>query len=119
MASTRNEKCEVSNTILPFFFKFNHNLDDESPLVIPPKFLTLLSSKASLSGNKVASNSKSKNNNPIGQLVCSGGLPTFIPPIAPNLYEIQVLANGNDKPLLKKSNKNYDASCKCKDIWAT
>jgi hypothetical protein len=53
------------------------------------------------------------------QLVCLGGLPTFLPLVAPNLYEIQVLADKEDEQLLKKSKKNYDVFHKCRNIWAT
>ncbi len=73
--------------------------------MISPKYLVTLSSKASLSGTKVTSNFKSKHNNPDVQLVCPGGLLTFIPPITPSLSKIQVLANEEDKPLSKKFRK--------------
>jgi hypothetical protein len=43
----------------------------------------------------------------------------FIPSTAPNLFEIQVLANEKDESLLKKSKKNYDVSHKCRNICAT
>lgn len=63
MASTWSVKCKVTNIVLPFFFKSNCNPDNGSPLVIPPKFLAMPSSKESSNINKVASNSKSKSNN--------------------------------------------------------
>jgi hypothetical protein len=101
MASTRlkSVKCKVANIVLLFFFKSNRNPDNKSPLVIPPKFLAMPSYEASSSSSKVTSNSKSKH--------------------APNLFEIQVLANKKDNPLSKKSKKNYDVFDKCNTIWAT
>jgi hypothetical protein len=48
-----------------------------------------------------------------------GGLSTFIPLAAPNLYEIQVFVDKKDEKLFKKSIKNYDVLHKCKNIWAT
>ncbi len=88
--------------MLPFFFKSNHNFDDVSPSVIPFKFLAMPPSKPNLSSNKVGLNSKSKHNNLVVQLVCSSGLPIFIPPIARDLFKVQVLLNKKDGPLPKK-----------------
>jgi hypothetical protein len=76
----------------------------------------MFSSKASLSGNKVASNSESKHNNLVMQSMCSGGLLTYIPPTTPDLFEIQVLADKENEPLPKKSKKNSDVFHKCRDI---
>jgi hypothetical protein len=50
------------------------------------------------------------------QSMCPCGLLTFIPPITLDLSKIQVLANKENKPLPKKSKKNYDVCCKCRDI---
>jgi hypothetical protein len=50
------------------------------------------------------------------QLVCPSDLLTFIPHVAPNLNEIQVLADEENEQLLKKSKKNYDVSHKCRNI---
>lgn len=91
--------------MLPFFFKSNHNPDDASPLVIPLKFLAQPSSKANSSGNKVESNPKSRHMNLAMQLVCLSGLPTFIPPITHDLFEVRVWPNKKDGPLPKKSKK--------------
>ncbi len=87
--------------------------------MIPPKFLVMPPYEASSSNNKVVSNFESKHNNLIVQLVCPDGLPTFIPLATLDLFEIQVLANEKDEPLLKKYKKNYDASHKCRNIWTT
>jgi len=114
--SIRSVKFKVANIVLPFFFKSNHNLDDKSPLVISFKFLAMFSSKANLSGNKVASNSESKCNNLIMQSMCPCGLLTFIPPPTLDLSKIKVLANKENKSLPKKTLKNYDVCCKCRDI---
>jgi hypothetical protein len=102
-----NRECElkVASTMLPFFFKSNHNSNDASPLVIPLKFLGKPSSKANSRGNKVESNSKSRHINLAVQLVCPSGLATFIPPIAHDLFEVWVLPNKKDGPLPKKSKK--------------
>jgi len=48
--------------------------------------------------------------------VCPSGLLTFIPPTAPNLFEIQVFPNEKDGPLQKKKFKNYYVSHKCREI---
>ncbi len=93
MASTWSVKREVTNTMLPFFFKSNRNFDNTFLLVILPKFITMSSSKASLNSNKVESNLKSRCNNPIMQLVCSSGLLMFILIVALDLFEIEVLPN--------------------------
>jgi hypothetical protein len=50
------------------------------------------------------------------QSMCLGGLPTFIPLATPDLFKIQVLADKENKPLPKKSKKNYDVSRKCRNI---
>jgi hypothetical protein len=50
------------------------------------------------------------------QSMCLGGLPTFIPLAAPDLFKIQVLADKENKPLPKKSKKNYDVSRKCRNM---
>jgi hypothetical protein len=101
MASTRlrSVKCKVANIVLPFLFKFSRNPNNESPLMIPPKFLAIPFYEASSKNSKVTSNFKSKLSNLIVWLVCLGGLSTFIPSTAPNLFEIQVLANEKDEPL--------------------
>jgi hypothetical protein len=93
MASTWSVKHEVTNTMLPFFFKSSCNSDDAFPLVILPKFKTMSSSEANLRGSKVESNLKSRCNNPIVQLVCLSVLLTFILVVAPNLSKIQVFPN--------------------------
>jgi len=56
MASTWSVKHEVTNIMLPFFFKSSYNSNDAFPLVILPKFKTMSSSKANLNGSKVESN---------------------------------------------------------------
>jgi hypothetical protein len=112
MASTglRSVKHKIANTILPFFFKSNCNLDNKCPLVIPLKFL------ASSSNSKVASTFKSKQNNRVVQLVCPSGLLTFIHLTAIDLSKFLVFAKEEDEPFLKKSKKNYDVFYKSKDI---
>lgn len=87
MASTWSVKCEVVYYAI-FFFKFNRNSNDTSPLVILLKFITMSSSKASSNNGKVESNLKSRCSNPIMQLVCSSGLLTFVFIVALDLFEI-------------------------------
>ncbi len=57
--------------------------------------------EASSNDNKVASSSKSKYSNLVVQLVCLGGLLTFIPPTTPNLSKIQFFPNEEDELVLK------------------
>ncbi len=58
--------------------------------MILPKVRAMPSFEINLSGNKEDSNSKSKHKNHVVQLVCLGGLSTFIP-FAPKLIEIHVM----------------------------
>ncbi len=105
MAITRKHK--INDVFL--FFKLNQNIHDMSPLIIPP--WSISSSKTNSNGSKVESNLDFQCNNPMVQLACPRGLPTFILP-TPKLFKIHVI--------LRKGNKYiYDISSKCKEIWAT
>jgi hypothetical protein len=80
------------------------------------------SSKASSNTkHKVDLNSKPNHNNPTMQLVCSGSLPTFVPPIIPYVFEIFILTDEGNEPKLqpKKLKTIHDVSHKCKKNWAT
>jgi hypothetical protein len=63
------------------------------------------SSKINLSGSKDDSNSKSKHKNHVVQLVCLGGLSTFIP-FAPKLFKIHMLLEDEENELQPKKLKN-------------
>ncbi len=69
-----------------------------------------------LKWKQVFSNSNFQHNNPIVQLVCQSGLPTFIPPVI-KLSKIHVILEKGNQPN-QRNKKEYDVFQKCKEIKA-
>ncbi len=88
------------------FFKSSMNLEDNSPLVIPPKHKPIPFSVTSLSGSKVEPNFDFNHSNPIVQFVCLNGLPTYATFVA-YFLEIHVTIKEEESklPPLKKTQK--------------
>jgi hypothetical protein len=97
---------------LSFLNQANHV--DLFPLVFPPQAMP--SFEVNSSRSKAKLNLDSSCSNRIVQLVCLGRLLTFVP-FAFDLFEVHVLLEEIDKLMLKKQKRNYDVSCKCKEIW--
>jgi hypothetical protein len=112
MASTKNVKC-LKNNVLPFFFEFSCNLDNAFPLLILLKFQSMASSETNLNGSKVESNLKSRCNNLVVQLVCLGGLLTFIPQFFKMWHTLQCAQLVTKLQTLENSWNTHKSQRKC------